>query len=503
MEIVGQRAIKSVFIIGTAIFSYICLSGGITLELVGLKISIHKHFMPVLLYSTLFAAYMLVRHKSYLLALLKGIVENDLHFFRERLFPNACLTVLVPLLLLYLAVPTFRWVGDTIPARLLPVSLITEMDFDLDEFFPSQESELPYYLLEKDGHLYSYYPVFGPVVITPLYALSYLLNPQPFSEKRLQALEKLSASLYTALSALFFFLACTHLTSLGRSCLLTFIYALCTNVWSTASQLMWQHAPGLLFINLSLLLLLKAEKESKYLWWVGLTLSAAFAARPTNGIFFVVMIVFIFQRHRLRGFFALLAALPVFGFLLWYSFTHLGTPIGSYLANAGLETLTSGFDQYLKVFIISFSSALVGTLFSPSRGIFIFTPVFLLSILGFLSARKTRFLGFHPYIAWIILLHWVLVCIWPMWWGGWSYGPRLLVDVSPFLALYILPVLDRVRRESRMKRLFVIALSLSFAIQFIGVYTNAGRWNQYVDVDNNPISVFWPVDNQVFYPFLH
>jgi hypothetical protein len=215
------------------------------------------------------------------------------------------------------------------------------------------------------------------------------------------------------------------------------------------------------------------------------------------------MMAFIFQRHRLRGFLTLLAALPVFGFLLWYSFTHFGTPIGSYFSNADLETLTSGLNKYVKMFMISFSSALVGTLFSPSRGIFVFTPVFLFSVLGFLSAKRTNLLQFHPYIGWIVLLHWLLVCIWPMWWGGWSYGPRLLVDVSPFLTLYILPVLDRVGTRSEMKRLFLIALSISFLIQFLGVYTNADHWNQYADVDNNPMSVFWPVDNQVLYPFLH
>ena len=47
---------------------------------------------------------------------------------------------------------------DTIPARYLPLSLIREFDFDLDEFPFIYESKLPYFLTERHGNIVSTSP---------------------------------------------------------------------------------------------------------------------------------------------------------------------------------------------------------------------------------------------------------------------------------------------------------------------------------------------------------
>src|SRR5712691_9843790 len=63
---------------------------------------------------------------------------------------------------------------DSIPARLLPFSLLREGNLDLDEFgfgsaSQSQASSLPYFVVATRGHIMSFYPVVLPVVISPLY----------------------------------------------------------------------------------------------------------------------------------------------------------------------------------------------------------------------------------------------------------------------------------------------------------------------------------------------
>ena len=69
-----------------------------------------------------------------------------------------------PLLLFLLTILIYSlndrtlWSGDTIPARYLPLSLVRELDFDLDEFPFLYESTLPYYLTSRYGHIISAYP---------------------------------------------------------------------------------------------------------------------------------------------------------------------------------------------------------------------------------------------------------------------------------------------------------------------------------------------------------
>ena len=35
----------------------------------------------------------------------------------------------------------------------------------------------------------------------------------------------------------------------------------------------------------------------------------------------------------------------------------------------------------------------------------------------------------------IVILQILIVSLWPTWWGGYSYGPRLIADALPWMAL--------------------------------------------------------------------
>ena len=77
--------------------------------------------------------------------------------------------------------------------------------------------------------------------------------------------------------------------------------------------------------------------------------------------------------------------------------------------------------------------------FSPSRGLFIFTPVFLFSLAGIVLAWKRRWCGtLPPYLAAIVLLHTLLVVtIWP----GHCYGPRYFADITHLLMFFLIPTI--------------------------------------------------------------
>ena len=88
---------------------------------------------------------------------------------------------------------------------------------------------------------------------------------------------------------------------------------------------------------------------------------------------------------------------------------------------------------------IPFWEGVMMNFFSPSRGLFIFTPVFLFSIAGMILAWKRRWCGMlSPYLAAIVVLHaLVVVTIWP----GHCYGPRYFSDMTHLLMFFLIPTI--------------------------------------------------------------
>jgi hypothetical protein len=61
--------------------------------------------------------------------------------------------------------------GDTLSARFLPLSLLREFDFDLDEFPFLYEPTIPYFLQQINGHTVSAYPPWAALLALPVYVL--------------------------------------------------------------------------------------------------------------------------------------------------------------------------------------------------------------------------------------------------------------------------------------------------------------------------------------------
>lgn len=81
-------------------------------------------------------------------------------------------------------------------------------------------------------------------------------------------------------------------------------------------------------------------------------------------------------------------------------------------------------------------TGLWGLLGSPYRGLFWHTPLFLATLFGF-----SRFLRRHVVEGAVIFgLSFVLISLysrWWMWWGGFAWGPRFLVPLTPFWVLLL------------------------------------------------------------------
>jgi hypothetical protein len=120
---------------------------------------------------------------------------------------------------------------------------------------------------------------------------------------------------------------------------------------------------------------------------------------------------------------------------------------------------------------LHFFNALLGNLISPNRGLFTTTPIFLVSIYGlYLAVRNGRMVlnSIEPYLAVILITHWVTISSFDNWYGGWSLGPRFFTDLTPYLAWFLIPVFEEGQLWSFRwwKVIFGTAFVLSTLIHF-------------------------------------
>jgi hypothetical protein len=120
-----------------------------------------------------------------------------------------------------------------------------------------------------------------------------------------------------------------------------------------------------------------------------------------------------------------------------------------------------------------------GTLFSPNRGLFVFSPWVLLAL--FLVPMASPKLRRCRLIVWLLLAlipYLLLFSKYAVWWGGHCFGPRYWTDVIPLLAVLLAFGLDWAAARSRgLLVLFLMSIALAMGIQMIGAFCYPSTWN--------------------------
>ena len=173
----------------------------------------------------------------------------------------------------------------------------------------------------------------------------------------------------------------------------------------------------------------------------GLVMALAFACRPTALIpaFAMAAALAALDRRSLLRYAAALGA--GVALVAAVQLALYGHPLGAYGA---MNTAARAFNAHV-------ASSLAGVLASPSRGLLVFCPWVLLVPFGLRLARRTDRALFAWSLAGLAASAGVLVLAAShvKWWGGWSLGPRLLTEATPFLALACVPVFREARRPLR------------------------------------------------------
>lgn len=396
--------------------------------------------------------------------------------------------------------------GDTVPAKLVPISLLDEGNMDLDEFRAGLNPGRMYGLYLSGSHAWSAYPPGTALTALPLYGAFRLLFPAEFASWRhayavpegddlpnvANLMEQLSAAAIVGLTAIGVWLFCLRVTGhVAASLWYTLAVSFGTSLLSTAGLALWQHGPACLFLVLMLyLLLLTSDRcRSERLLLAGLCAGWAYVCRPTVAVGIAVMSLWVLREHRWK---ALWFLVPCAGLVVaiagWNAHVY-GTWRGGYVQNAATF---SSFD----------ARVLLTHLFSPSRGLFVFSPFLLFAAWGGARLAAKQPLGLAAFCLYAALATLALFTAWSTWAGGSSFGPRYLCEAAVLLAL-VLPFAWPALPPRRWAReLFVWAVLFSCALHVVGARNGDRGWTGTV-FGGEDLPTLWKWrDSQAAWTFL-
>ncbi len=395
--------------------------------------------------------------------------------------------------------------SDSLWAVHISSSLLNTGDIDLDEFEQFVDIANNFGVLSKkvDGRILPYFPIGNSIIGAPVLWVMARIYPPPEQQNLYQYLQEnspsdpyliwiqhLVAAFITALIAPVVYLIGREQHRKRVAFVAVLLFAFGSSAYSVASRVLWQHGPSMLMIALVLLLFLRGQKNPRYIRWAGIPLAFSYVVRPTNSLSIIVLTLFVLLYHRKQLFGYLLgAAIVAVPFMLFNQVVYQQWLSPYYLPQrVGSSPL--------------FWEALAGNVISPSRGLFVYSPILL--FVGHGIVVKLRQSKWHPLdtaFLLIILLHWLLISSFGHWWGGHSYGPRFFTDILPYFFYLLLPSLNWLLSSSAKFSfvrvvgivVFVLFALVSVAIHYVGANEKGiNAWNNIpVGLDSHASVRLW------------
>lgn len=378
--------------------------------------------------------------------------------------------------------------SDAKGSLLVSQQIINNQTIKIDKYknFPQD-----YAVHKKNDHYYYYFPLGTSISAIPfVYLETKIFNKKMDKASHDRQTQKLIASFIAVFIFLLLYEIAKYYLSQNQSLFIALAFWMGTSLSSTLGQALWSQNFATLYTLLAIFFTLKITKEDKlnYLYILAFVLFMAYFTRPTLSLLTITLVLFLFLSDKKKEAIktAIIVAFFLFCFVLFsiYEFDQL---LPDYYMPKRLSSDT-------------FWLALYGNLFSPARGLLVYSPFLLLLFIDIKTTytiiKKEKVL--LVILAWIVL-HLIIISKFPHWWAGWSYGSRFTVDILPAIYLiFIIYLSTHISMPSTLKHKFIslyliatIAISFYFnAVQ--GLYNKHAtfNWNAKPNIDTHTHYLF-------------
>jgi hypothetical protein len=225
--------------------------------------------------------------------------------------------------------------------------------------------------------------------------------------------------------------------------------------------------------------------EKKYIWILGLLLGLITLIRPVNA-----MLIFILPftagnwsvlqkgiRTALKNRFQLMLGILYFFIVVSVQFLYYKLATGHFFVYSyGTEKFDFMHPHMCDI------------LFSYRKGLFLYTPIYLLSFAGlFFFLKKDKFSFFAGFIFFLLITY--VFSSWWMWYYGGSFSSRVYVELLPIFAVWIGVALNQI--TSRLPKIAVIC-TLTILTVICQIQTYQYRYYQIHWSDMNK-EKYWKV----------
>jgi hypothetical protein len=323
--------------------------------------------------------------------------------------------------------------------------------------------------INKDGKRYMVYNPGQTIIFIPIYYIANLVSSDEAKAYYFSAfcVSFLNYIVHT-LCAFILFKIALLLGVVKKQAYLASIFFGLTSYSFVFAQSTYEHHFEMLFILLSVFFALKKDTNHSGLL-SGLMLSIGLVFRTTTIL--VVPAILLLQKDNKERLKVLMSLAIGVAFVFLYNYYRFGNPLETGYSLAWSLAHSDKFDFWS---ISRIPEAFFGFLFSPGKGLLFFSTTIIISFAGIKTFWKKQRLIFCCVL--LISVSYLITFSLNFAWHGsiWSYGPRYILPIVPFLYLPIIYL--------KPQKWVYVTLLLAFILQLELISVNYKRdvLNEYI-----------------------
>ena len=316
--------------------------------------------------------------------------------------------------------------------------------------------------INKDGKRFMVYNPGQTIIFIPIYYIANLVSTDEANAYYFSAFcVSFINYMVHALCAFILFKIALLLGAVKKQAYLASIFFGLTSYSFVFAQSTYEHHFEMFFILLSVYFALKKDTNHAGLL-SGLMLSLGLVFRTTSIL--AVPAILLLQKNNNERLKVLMSLTIGVAFVMLYNYYRFGNPLET---GYSLAWSLAHLDKYNFWSFSGFPEAFFGFIFSPGKGLIFFSTTIVIALFGIKTFWKKQRLIFYAIL--LISVAYLFIFSLNFAWHGsiWSYGPRYIRPIIPFLYLPIIYL--------KPNKWVFVAILLAFILQIVIISVNYKR----------------------------